>query len=357
MVLEKTEQAANAWRNDRWDSFALVTPNWSFRLPGAEYRGDDPDGFMRQDEIVKSFDQYVKQYQLPIQLETNVISVERSEEKPAYLVKTDQTSWEAKNVVVATGLFQKHKVPAFASQINPSISQLYPGKYTNPQALPPGAVLVVGSAQSGAQIAEKLYQSGRIVYLCTGSTGRVPRRYRGKDVYEWLHLIGFLDRTADLPPSPNTGFAGNPHVSGRDSGHNLNLHQFARDGVGLLGRLQSASENTIYVASNLKENLTKSDEFEKMVLNLIDSYVQQNGIDLPPEKLPELRDGYNTEEIRELNLTSAGIMCIIWTIGYSFDFSLVKLPVFDSAGFPIGSRGITDYPGLYFVGMPWLHNY
>jgi putative flavoprotein involved in K+ transport len=220
--------------------------------------------------------------------------------------------------------------------------------------LPPGAVLVVGSAQSGCQIAEELYQSGRTVYLCVGAAGRVPRRYRGRDMYEWLNLCGFFDRTAEQLPSPQARFAGNPHLSGRDGGHSLNLHQFARDGVVLLGHLQGAQDGRIGLAPDLKENLAKADKLEVEAVKLVDGYIQKNGLDAPPEKLPELRDGYQAREIGELNLRSAGITSIIWAMGYAFDFSMVKVPAFDDYGFPVQKRGVTDYPGLYFVGLPWL---
>jgi putative flavoprotein involved in K+ transport len=214
---------------------------------------------------------------------------------------------------------------------------------------------VVGSAQSGSQIAEELYQHGRKVYLCVGSAGRIPRRYRGRDVFEWLLLAGFMDRTVDKLPSPKAKFMGSGHVSGRDGGRTLNLHQFARDGVMLLGRLQDGRANSIWLAPDLKENLAKADAAAADMVKLIDGYIAQNRLDIPPETLPELRDGYAAEVITELNLQSAGITSIIWAMGYRFDFSLVKFPVFDSDGFPIQKRGVTDVSGLYFVGLPWLY--
>ena len=214
---------------------------------------------------------------------------------------------------------------------------------------------MVGSGQSGCQIAQELYQSGRKVYLCLGSAGRAPRRYRGKDVYEWLDLCGFLDRTVDKLPNPKIKFAANPHVSGRDGGMTLNLHQFARDGVVLLGRLQDGRDSKVWLAPDLKENLVKADKFEADIVKLVDDYIRQSGLDVPTESLPVLADGYGLEETLALDLQAAGITTIIWAMGYAFDFSLVKLPVFDSDGFPIQQRGVTTYPGLFFVGLPWLH--
>jgi len=355
IILEQAAQAGNAWRNERWDSFVLLTPNWSFRLPGAEYQGDAPDDFMPRDEIVAAFEQYVERFHLPVRYQVRVTSVEQDAEGQGYRVTTANAVLQARNVVIATGLFQRPKMPSFGTALPKQILQLHSGQYRNPQALPPGAVLVVGSAQSGAQIAEELYQSGRRVYLSVGGAGRAPRRYRGKDVFEWLHISGFLDRAVEMLPSPGAKFAASPHVSGRDGGHSLNLHQFARDGVTLLGHLQGARDDTIWLARDLKESLAKADKAEADMVEMIDRYIAQSGLDAPPEKLPELRDGYDAEEIKEPSLQSAGITTIIWATGYSFDFSLVKLPVFDGDGYPIQRRGVTEHPGLFFVGLPWLH--
>ncbi len=354
VVLEQAAQAGNAWRTGRWDSFTLVTPNWSFQLPGAEYRGPAPDAFMPRDEIVARFEQTVDRFHLPVHYGVQVTSVEPRLEGKGYRVMAGETVWETQNVVVAIGLYQRPKFPSFYAGLSSKLTQLHSGQYRNPAALPSGAVLVVGSAQSGCQIAEELYQSGRRVYLSVGSAGRVPRRYRGKDIYEWLTLAGFFDQTADKLPSPEARFAGNPHLSGRDGGHTLNLHQFAKDGVVLLGRLQAGSETKVGLAADLDANLAKADNFEAEVLRLIDGAIEQSGLGAPPETLPALRDGYGAEEITELDLRAAGITTMIWAIGYAFDFRFVRLPAFESNGFPIQKRGVTAFPGLYFVGMPWL---
>jgi putative flavoprotein involved in K+ transport len=289
--------------------------------------------------------------------ETQVNAVESLGEEKGYLVRTGNGELEARNVVIATGLFQSPKTPAFSQEISLKITQLHSSQYRNPDMLPSGAVLVVGSAQSGSQIAEELYQSGRKVYLCIGSAGRAPRRYRGRDVFSWLLQLGFFDRTVDKLPSPRAKFSGNPHLSGRDGGHTINLHQFARDGVQLLGRITGANKNTIYLANDLKDSLAKVDKFEADLVKMIDEFIAKNGMDAPPETLPNLKDGYAIEEILELDLESKGISTIVWAQGFAFDFSMVKLPVTDGDGYPVQQRGVTEYPGLYFVGMPWLHKY
>ena len=355
VVLEQAAEAGNAWRNGRWDSFTLVTPNWAFRLPGAEYQGNEPGAFMPRDEVVARFERYVADYHLPVRFGVRVASVEPNAAGDGYVVTTDEATMEATNVVIATGLFQSPKMLPLSAEIPSRIEQLHSSRYHNPGALGDGAVLVVGSAQSGCQIAQELYQSGRAVYLCVGGTGRVPRRYRGKDIFDWMLALGFFDRTVDDLPSPRAKFAGNPHVSGRDGGQNLNLHQFARDGVVLLGHLHDVDGETIRLSPDLKESLTKADDFERELIGRIDALIAQSGVDAPAEDLPLLRDGYLADEITELDLSAARVTSIVWATGYSFDFSMVRLPMFDADGYPIQKRGVTEYPGLYFIGMPWLY--
>jgi putative flavoprotein involved in K+ transport len=355
IVFEQAAQAAHVWQDGRWDSFTLVTPNWSVRLPGAEYRGNQPDGFMPRDEIVAMFQQYVLDFQLPVHCNTRVTSVEQHPDGNGFLVTANDAEFEAANVVIATGLFQRPRRPIFADRFPPNIAQVHSGEYRNPAMLPPGAILVVGSSQSGCQIADEIHKSGRPVYLCVGGAGRAPRRYRGKDSSEWLDLLGLSDRTVDVLPSPKAKFAANPHISGKTGAQNINLHQFARDGMVLLGTLLNVQNDQIKLATDLKENLAKADKFEANFLKGIDNYIDKNGLNIPPENLPQLNDGYELEVIEDLDLQSAGIGTVIWAVGYSFDFNLVKFPVFDDDGYPIQKRGTTCYPGLYFIGLPWLH--
>ena len=353
VVLERAAQAGNVWRDERWDSFTLVTPNWALRMPGAAYTGADRDGFMPRDEIVAYFEQYVERFQLPVQYNTRVISVEPMNSE-GYRVQTPERTFEANNVVMATGFFQQPKIPPSAAGLSPSIIQLHSSAYRNPESLPAGAMLVVGSAQSGCQIAEELYQRGRKVFLCTGSAGRAPRRYRGQDVIAWLHQTGFFDLTPDRLPPGMSKFEGIPHFSGTNGGHTINLHQFARDGVTLLGHLRGTASDKVWLAPDLHENLAKVDRFELEALKMIDGYVKANGLSAPMEDVPQLRDGYEQPIIEELNLKAAGVNAVIWAMGYTFDYSLVKLPVRDGDGFPIQTSGVTGYAGLYFVGMPWM---
>lgn len=352
VVLEQAAHAAPVWRNERWDSFTLVTPNWALRMPGAEYDGADPEGFLRRDEVVSYFDAYVERFQAPIQYNRRVLAIEPVNGND-YRVTTSEHTYAAPNVVVATGHDQQPKISPSAAGLSPAITQLHSSRYRNPESLPEGAVLVVGSAQSGGQIAEELYQSGRQVFLCVGGAGRAPRRYRGRDILEWLYRSGFLDITPDKLSVPKENF-GPPHVSGTNGGHTLNLHQFSLDGVTLLGHLRGASGDTITLAPDLHETLAKVDQFEREVQKLVDAYIAANGIEAPEEELPELRYGYAQPLIEALDLKASGISTIIWATGYTHDYSLVKMPVLDAHGFPMQTRGVTDHPGLSFVGMPWM---
>ena len=356
IVLEQATQAGNAWRNHRWDSFTLNTPNWQSSLPGAEISSTDPDGFLSRDEIVQYFEEYVKRFHLPVQYGVQVQAVRKSEANNTYTVETSVGIFEAQNVVIATGLYQKPKLPAFSGHFPAEIMQMHSDEYRNPHSLPAGAVLVVGSAQSGAQIAEELYQSGRKVYLSVSRSGRVPRRYRGEDANRWHDRMGDYDRTVDQLPSPQAKFASKPMISGTNGGHTLNLHRFARDGVKLLGRIQGVKDGRLILARDLKENLARADKFEDDFVKSVDEFIARNGLDVPQEVLPTPEDGYSVEQVSELNLKDANINTVIWATGYSFDFSMVQLPIFDGDGYPMQKRGVTNYPGLYFVGLPWLHN-
>ena len=355
VVLEQAEQAANAWRNHRWDSFTLNTPNWQSQLAGAGMPGRDPNGFLTRDEIVSYFERYVHYQRLPVVYGTRVNAVEADPSRGGYRVATSAGIFRARNVVVATGLYQKPRILRFG-ELSSSILQMHSDSYRNPNALPSGAVLVVGSAQSGAQIAEELYQSGRQVYLSVSSAARVPRRYRSKDINWWSDRLSLYDRTVDQLASPGAKFGGKPHISGVKGGHTLNLHQFASDGVVLTGRMRGLEGTKAGFAHDLHENLAKADRFEANLVRQIDGFIDWNGLACPEEELPQLRAGFALPQIDELDLTRADVRTVLWATGYSFHFRMVKLPVFDADGYPIQRRGVTEYPGLYFVGLPWLHN-
>jgi len=315
------------------------------RLPGSPYENKNPDGFMARNEIVSYFESYIKQFMLPVKFGIQVTSVKPIES--GYCVSTDKAEYMSDNIVVAVGLHQRPKMPHFSKKLASDILQIHSSEYKNPDALPNGAVLVIGSAQSGSQIAEELYQNGLKVYLSVSRAGRVPRRYRGVDVTHWMEKMGYFKRTVDELESPKDKFASSAHGTGKNGGHTINLHKFAKDGVVLLGRIEDVEEDCIFLASDLHNNLAKADQFEINFVNEVDNYIETNELDFPTETLPKFINGYEVKEIRELNLHHTGIRSVIWATGYKFDFSWVKQPAFDEDGYPIQTRGVSEFAGLF----------
>ena len=358
-ILFEKGRVGESWLSQRWDSFQLNTPNLFNTLPGLPYDGKEADGFWRTNDLVDYLQEYVRAFQLPVRTGVTVLSVDRADGGEGFEIKTrDQDQAEetvrSRTVVVASGIQRVPRFPATHSKLPAEIFQLHTAEYRNPQGLPPGAVVVVGSGQSGCQITEDLLSAGRTVYLCTSKVPRVPRRYRGRDIVAWLVETGFFNQTVDKLPSPKARFGANPQATGRDGGHNLNLHQFVRDGVTLFGHIADAQDGKVMFKSDLKENLARSDKAEKDIIAMIDKYIEANGLNAPQETLPDLQDGYSVEEIIELDLKTANINTVIWAMGYTADYSLVKLPITDEDGFPITRHGVTQYPGLYFIGINWL---
>lgn len=271
-------------------------------------------------------------------------------------MSTDSDRLAADNVIVATGPYHSPALPPAAAQLPAGIRQLHSAHYRNPGELPPGAVLVVGTGQSGAQIAEELHLAGRQVYLSVGSSGRAPRRYRGRDIIWWLLTVGFFDQTFDDAPEPKSREGGIPHVSGADGGHTLDLHRFARDGVHLLGRVRGAGDGTLQLAGDLHENLARADGFAAFATEVIDGFIARTGMDAPPaQDEPPLRDGFAVEPAPELDLAAAGTTSVVWATGYRYDFGPIRFAVFDEHGYPIQQQGVTAVPGLYFLGLQWMH--
>lgn len=350
IVLEK-QRIGEAWRSAKWDSFTLVTPNWALRLPGFPYQGDDPDGFLTRDEVVRYLEAYSRSFNAPVRTGIEVTSIEQDGAR--FRVSTDSGVFEADNVVIAAGTFQMPRIPAYSTRISGHIRQLHSSQYRNPQALPEGAVLIIGSGQSGCQIAEELQEHGRRVYLCTSGAGNLPRRYRGRDIFHWAELLGVLDQPVEKLPSPAARFTANPQLTGKDGGHTVSLHHLALSGVTLLGRLQAADGSALIIADDLMANLARADEFATEFKQAVDEFIAQNGLQAPPDDAPELRAGYESKIITELDLDAAGISVIIWATGYAFDYSWIKFPIFDEFGYPTQKRGVTAVAGLYFVGLHW----
>jgi len=359
VVLEQ-DSVGSTWRHKRWDSFCLVTPNWMNQLPGFPYRGDEPDGFLPRAEVVKYLEDYARSFDAPVTSGSRVSAVRPDGAGSGYRVETTSGSYTADNVVIATGSFTRERIPEFAQRIPASILQIVSADYRNPGALPPGAVLVVGSGQTGCQIAEEVLESGRPVYLCVGNAGRQPRRYRGKDICWWVAQAGVYGRTFENPANPVERYRANPMCSGKNGGHALNLERFAADGMTLLGHAVGIRGSILLLAPGVRDSVAKADQFSKGLMKLVDGYIQAKGIAAPPASADNTDDGaprrsVAIEEIGELDLAARGIGSIIWATGYTPDFRWIELPVFDERGYPVQSRGVSGSPGLYFCGLHWLH--
>jgi putative flavoprotein involved in K+ transport len=355
-LIFEQHRACHAWREKRWDSFCLVTPNWQCQLPGFPYAGDDPEGFMKKQQIVDYLDSFIAQLDPPLREGVRVSSVRRAR-SGGFHVSTSIGEFSADQVVIAAGNYHVPKVPAMAGNLPASILQLHASEYRNAQALPAGAVLVVGTGQSGCQIAEDLHLEGRKVHLCVGSAPRVARRYRGRDVVAWLADMGHYDLPVDKHPlKEGVRAKANHYVTGRDGGREIDLRTFARGGMQLHGRLLSIEAGKLRFGDDLAKNLDNADATSESIKRSIDAHIAQRGIDAASEP-PYVPVWQPSEPCAELDLAAAQIGTVIWSMGYRADFSWIELPVFDENQYPHHERGVTPESGLYFIGLPWLYTW
>jgi putative flavoprotein involved in K+ transport len=361
VVLERRATLGGGWQ-DRWDSFCLVSPNWTTAFPGMPYDGPNPDAFMLRDEIAGRVARYATAVNAPVALET---AVSRLSARPSggFAVETSEGVIAADNVIVATGSFHVPRIPVFAAALPKRVVQLHSHDYRNDAALPAGAVLVVGSGQSGTQIVEELHEAGREVYLAVGNVARMPRRYRGRDIFAWVAELmrrgpsfGVTMPTVDKLPDPRMRFAGNPYLSGHGGGHDINLRAMASSGVvTLLGHLDGIDGERLRLAPDLPKNLAWADAFfGERLQPLIDRLIDLAGIDAPADDRPIV--DFDPPVLPELDLAKAGISTVIWTGGYALDYGWIDLPIFGERGMPVHRRGVTGVPGLFFLGLLWQYN-
>jgi putative flavoprotein involved in K+ transport len=356
-VVLEGRRVAESWRN-RWDSFTMNTPNWMLRLPGFPYQGMDQDGFLTRELIVAHLEQYAQAFRAPVRCGVKVMGIRRRQDDGQYEVETAETVFEARAVVVATGGFPQPKLPPLSEALPPDLVQLHSSEYCNPDQLPPGAVLVVGTGSSGCQIAEELHRDGRQVYLAVGSCGRFPRRYRGRDTMWWLDRMGLYNTTVDQLSSPETRFACYPYASGPYGPHDIDLQRWRREGLVLLGHLQAARGSRLVLTPDLEASLAKADAYATQTMRDIDAYIRRTGTEAPEDQGSDeqaLAGASVGEPIESLDTRAAGISTGVWGTGYRYNFGWVQVPVFDRTGFPLHRRGVTASPGLYFLGLPWLH--
>jgi len=355
LVLERG-RVAESWRG-RWDSFTFVIPNWACEVAPFRYKTDNPKGFLSRDEIIGFFEAFAAAFDPPIR-RADVFSI--GKENGTLHVETSDGEFEAGNVIVATGAYPRPHKPAVAAELPEELTQLDTNSYRNPDALPAGNILVCGAGQSGVQIAEDLVEAGRAVYVAAGRCGWAPRRYRGKDTSMWLNEMGFLDQTVDKLESPADRLACNVQATGRAGGHDINLRLLGERGVRLFGRLEGVSGSQLSFSDDLPETLRAADDQALKIVGAIDHYIETTSIDAPPpEDTPGIAAARTTampQTAAELDLREAEVNTVIWTTGFRQDLGWIHLsPLIDQQGFPIQRRGVSEHPGLYFVGLPWLH--
>ncbi|MET7767166.1 MSMEG_0569 family flavin-dependent oxidoreductase [Nocardia sp. NPDC005366] len=355
VVLER-ETIAHEWRDGRWDNFTLVTPNWQCVLPGYSYDGPDPHGFMTRAEVYDWVRAYADTFDPPVREHVGVVSVTQSR-GGGFDLETTAGPLRADQVVVAVGGYHVPTIPRFAEKLPRGIRQLHSAQYRSAAQLPDGAVLVVGTGQSGAQIAEDLHLDGRTVHLAAGDAPRVARFYRGRDCVAWLHDMGHYD----IPIQHQPGGLGkrentNHYVTGRGGGRDIDLRQFATEGMSLYGRMIDIDGATAVFEPSLERSLDAADAVAESIKDSIDAYIARAGIDAPVE--PRYRPVWRPErEITALDLHAANISAVIWSVGFRTDYRWLRVGVFDGAGHPCHNRGVTDTAGLYFLGLPWLHTW
>ncbi len=356
IVFEKN-RIGHSWRSKRWDSFCLVTPNWQCKLPGYHYRGSDPHGFMQKDEIVQYIEDYAASFAPPLEEGVEVVRVRQNASEGVFELTTSIGDYTADQVVIASGSYHVPKLPKIAHRFPENIVQLHSSKYKSPQFLPDKGVLVVGTGQSGCQIAEDLHLAGKKVHLCVGSAPRSPRRYRGKDVVDWLDQMGYYDLSIEEhPQKEKVRSKANHYVTGRDGGREIDLRQFALEGMQLYGRLKKISDGSLEFWGDLKQNLDQADTVAESIKKSIDQFLEKNQIQAPTE--PTYKPVWEPEEeILTLDYEKANIGAVIWSTGYQSDFSWIEIPVFDGKGYPGHERGVTGVRGLYFLGLPWLYTW
>ncbi len=356
LVLERA-QVADRWRTQRWDSLMFQFPNWGLQLPGHAYVGDDPDGFSHKDAVRRFIEDYAANIKAPVSTGVDVVCLRPAVRKDHYLVSADGGDYEARNVIIATGPYQRPLIPRLSGQLPSGVHQLHASEYRNPEALPEGAVLVIGSAASGCQIADELLEAGRRVYLSVGRHDRLPRRYRGKDVLHWMQALGLYDSIVETAPENlrSSRFL----VTGVRGGYDMDLRRSAARGMALVGHLIGAGDGRLFFKPDLEESLRHGDEAFAGFVRAVDEHVKLLGpqaLEAPGDSglVPVVGPVSTTQEI---DLSGKGIRSVIWATGYVLDFSWIDLPIFDERRELIQHRGVTAAPGIYFLGLKRQHKF
>lgn len=354
VVLERGE-VANTWRNERWDSLRLLTPNWQTRLPGHEYNGDDPDGFMTAGELVDFITDYADLIDAPVLTGVTVTRLNREDGR--YRVLTDNGEWVADSVVIASGAFNQARVPAVADQLPEGVSSVTALDYKRPDQIGDGGVLVVGASATGIQIADELRRSGRRVNLAVGEHVRMPRTYRGRDIQWWLESIGRLDERYDeVDDLVRARHVPSPQLVGTPDRSTLDLNALTSRDVRLVGRFAAVDGDKALFSGSLRNVCALADLKQTRLLDGIDEWAAESGGDQvfdEPERFAET--AVEVQPALSLPLGDGGIETVVWATGYRADYSWLEIPVLDRKGEIKHDGGVVaDAPGLYRIGLNFL---
>jgi putative flavoprotein involved in K+ transport len=351
MVLERG-RIAERWRSARWDSLVANGPAWHDRFPGLEMDAAGPEDFVPKEQVADYFVAYAEKFSAPIRTGVEVTSVRREEGRPGFRVETAEGDvFHARHVVAATGAFQQPVIPPLVPG-GTGIVQLHSSDYKNPEQLPVGRVLVVGAGSSGVQIADELGRAGRQVYLSVGPHDRPPRRYRGRDNVWWLGVLRKWEMAAPPVGAEHITIA----VSGARGGRTIDFRELAASGITLVGRTSAYDRGVMRFASDLAANIAAGDANYLSVLAEADAYISRNRLDLPEEPEAHILGPDPDCVVRpllELDLDIAGVTAIVWATGFRQDYGWLQVDTFDGRGGPRHQRGVSDEPGIYFLGLPW----
>jgi putative flavoprotein involved in K+ transport len=350
-VLERG-RIGETWLTQRWDSFYLNSPKLLAVMPGDRYEGPDPEGFYTRDEFVALLEDYARRYHLPVATSTPVTALTRDGKADVYRLVTPVGELTARAVVIASGSLNRARRPEVARALPPSLLQIDTSAYRSPDALPAGAVLVVGSAQSGGQIAEDLAMAGRVVFLSTGRTGRKPRRYRGRDVSFWEKESGLYDIPRKDFVGPDGRLPARPLIGAR---HTISLQSLSAQGVVLLGRFIGSADSRLTFADDVRENIRLGDEAAAKTRRHIDDHIARHGLNAPAaidDPAETVAPRLPSRPILSLDPSEHHLTTVIWCTGFEGDYSFVQVPgVLNARGQPLEHEGLTEAPGLYFAGV------
>jgi putative flavoprotein involved in K+ transport len=354
-------RVGETWRTQRWDSFTLNTPSWLNILPGQPEPVHPRDGFVGRDAWVRVLEDYALAHRMPIREATRITAIEEPQSARGFRLRTDGGDViETRSVVIAAGFQRVPKLPAISTALPPNVRSLHTADYRSPDQLPPGAVLVVGSAQSGGQIAEDLLGAGRRVFISTSAVGRIPRRYRGREIFEWLVPLGYFDQLVEEADA-SVQRAPPPIISGVGRhGHTLSLQFLAARGAVLLGRLRDIEDDCLHFDESLSAHIALGDRFSAEVRDKIERAIRDQGVSAPPTDPDPADEPFPDAEAfaspAEVDLEAEGIGTVIWSTGFRFDLGWVGLPVVGELGALLHDGGRSPIAGLWFLGMPWLRS-